>query len=44
MIDLFEKCHEINSLIRVNEEQARNEVILLLDIMSKERIGVNPSE
>lgn len=42
MIDLFERCHEINSLIRINEEQARNEVILLLDIMSKGDIEYTP--
>ncbi len=42
MIDLFEKCHEINSLIHRNEEHARNEVILLLDIMSKEGIEGTP--
>jgi len=42
MIDLFEKCHEINSLIHINEKQARNEVILLLDIMSKEEIEYTP--
>jgi hypothetical protein len=43
MTDLFEKCHEINSLIHENkEEQARNKVILLLDIMSKESIERTP--
>jgi hypothetical protein len=36
--DLFEKCHEINSLINNDEEQARDKVILLLDEMSKEGI------
>lgn len=38
MMDLFEKCHEINSIICENEELARNEVILLLDKMSREGI------
>lgn len=38
MTDLFEKCHEINSLVYENEELARNEVILLLDKMSREGI------
>ena len=42
MKELFEKFHEINSLIRINEEQARNEVILLLDTMSKEGIEYTP--
>ena len=42
-MDLFEKCYEINSLICNNEEeQARNEVIILLDIISKEGMESNP--
>jgi len=36
MMNIFEKCHEINMLINVNEEHARNEVILLLDMISRE--------
>lgn len=42
MIDLFEKCRDINSLIHINEELARNEVIRLLDKISKEGIEYTP--
>jgi hypothetical protein len=37
-MDLFAESHKINSLIPANEEQARNEVILLLDRMFKEGV------
>jgi len=39
---LFQKCQEINSLLNDNEEQARNEVILLLDKMTREGIESIP--
>lgn len=38
MIDIFMKCQEINSLLISDEEQARNEVILLLDKMARENL------
>lgn len=43
MIDtIFEKCHKISKLIEVDEISARNEVILLLDMISKKGMGNIP--